>query len=129
MNLGTFDWVALTAMALAAILAIIMIVLLRRGWISKETVTAAGNLLDTIPLFSEDGFVGQLYNYCRLAVRAVEQMVKAGVLPKDDGIRKAEAVEQVKMYAKIDGMDLGNTDRDAIDTLIEAAVMELPPSE
>ena len=129
MNLGTFDWVALTAMALAAILAIIMIVLLRRGWISKETVTAAGSLLDTLPVFSEDGFIAQLYNYARLAVRAVEQMVKAGVLPKDDDIRKKEAVEQIERYARIDGLDLGSTDLDAIDTLIEAAVMELPPSE
>lgn len=129
MNLGTFDWVALTAMALAAILAIIMIVLLRRGWISKETVTAAGNLLDTLPVFSEDGFVAQLYKYARLAVRAVEQMVKAGALPKDNDIRKTEAMEQIERYAKIDGVDLGDTDRDAIDSLIEAAVMELPPSE
>ncbi len=124
--MSTINWVEFSAIAIAVIVAAIMIILLRRGLITESTVTTTGNLLDSLPVFSEDGFVGQLFNYCRLAVRAVEQMTKSGVLPKDDVLRKDEAIAQVLDYAKIDGLELGEKDKEAINALIEAAVLELP---
>jgi len=36
---------------------------------------------------------------------------------------------QAQLYAKIDGLELGDADRAAISDLIEAAVLELPKSE
>lgn len=120
------NWVEIAAMLLAAVVAIALIVLLKRGLITADTVGATGDLLESLPIFSEDGFVAQLFNYCRLAVRAVEQMVKAEALPHDDDIRKAAAVDMVETYAKLDGVDLGEKDHDAIENLIEAAVLELP---
>lgn len=126
MATANLDWVGISAIALAALVAAALIVLLKKGLITHDTVTATGDLLDSLPVFADDGFVGQLYNYARIAVMAVEQLVKAGALPKDDEVRKAEALEQVERYAKLDGVELGDTDRDALGDLIEAAVAELP---
>ena len=127
---NNLDWVGISAICLAAVLAVILIVLLKKGLITKETVTATGNLLESLPVVAApDSFVGQLYAYAQMAVSAVEQLVKTGVLPKGNDERKSEAKAMVETYAKIDGIELGETDRAAIDTLIEAAVAELPRND
>ena len=125
----SINWVEVSAIIIAALVAVALIVLLKRGLVSETTITAAGDLLDTIPVYPEDGFVGQLFTYARLAVRAVEQMTKSGDIPWDNQARKTEAMAQAQLYAKIDGLELGDADRAAISDLIEAAVLELPKSE
>lgn len=123
------DWMEILAIVTAAMAAVILIVMLRRGWINKNTVTETGNLLDTLPIVPDDGFVGQLFTYVRLAVRAVEQMTKNDTIPKDDMARKDAACEMIERMAKLDGVELGEKDRDVIDDLVEAAVLELPKTE
>lgn len=125
----TINWVEISAIAVAALVAIALIILLKRGWITKETVEAAEDLLDSLPMVGVEGFIEQLYNYCRLAVRAVEQMTKAGVLPKENAARKEEAVQHVITYAEADGIEISDNELSAINTLIEAAVLELPKTE
>lgn len=124
--MGTINWVEISAIAIAAMVAIALIVLFRRGWITEGTVESIEDLMDSLPIAGAEGFIERLYTYCRLAVRAVEQMTKAGVLPKDNAARKEEAVKQVQSYADIDGVDLTDEDKAVMDALIEAAVCELP---
>lgn len=127
MVMNNLDWVGISAIALAAVLAVILIALLKKGLITRETVEATGDLLESLPVtMAPDSFVGQLYAYAQMAVHAVEQLVKNGAIPKEDETRKSEAKAMIETYAQIDGIELGETDRAAIDTLIEAAVAELP---
>ena len=119
------DWIGIAALVLALAIAAVLIILFKRGLITGDTITATGELMDSVQI-AGDGFVAQLYSYARMAVRAVEQMVKNGDLGMGNEVRKAAAVDQVLRFAEVDGMDLGETDRQAVSDLIEAAVAELP---
>lgn len=125
MNETTAIWAALGAIFVACVIAAVLIWAVRKKVIALETVTHAGDLLDSIPV-TGDGFVALLYQYARMAVHAVEQLAKTGVIEKTPETKKAAAVEMVEQFAAIDAVELGTADRKAADALIEAAVQELP---
>lgn len=116
------DWLSIIAAVIALAGAGLLFWLYRQGVLSKEGIAAVGSVLDD--LHFEGSFLATLAYYCSLAVKAVEQMVKAGVLEKDDGVRKDAAVDFVLNYAAVDGYELTDDDREAIGSLIEAKVYE-----
>ena len=118
-------WIAIAAIALAVLIGIVLIYLLKKKFIKPETVTQAAELLDGIEVVGS-GFIQQLAEYARIAVHAVEQLAKTGVIEKDNDMKKKAALEYVQTFAKIDEVSLSPADLDTADVLIEAAVNELP---
>lgn len=121
----TAIWVALGAIFCACVIAAALIWMVRKQIIGLETVEHASDLLDSFDV-TGDGFVALLYQYARMAVHAVEQLAKTGMIDKTPESKKAAAMEYVETFAKIDAVELGKADREAADALIEAAVAELP---
>lgn len=118
-------WIAIAAIALAALIGIALIYLLKKKIIKPETITQTAELLDGIEVVGS-GFIQQLAEYARIAVHAVEQLAKTGVIEKDNDMKKKAAMEYVQTFAKIDDVSLSPADLDTADVLIEAAVNELP---
>ncbi len=118
-------WIAIAAIVLAALTGITLIYLLKKKIIKPETVTQAAELLDGIEVVGS-GFIQQLAEYARIAVHAVEQLAKQGVIEKNNDTKKKTALEYVQTFAKIDDVSLSPADLDTADVLIEAAVNELP---
>ena len=79
--------------------------------------------LDTV----DDGsnIVSLLAGYAKRAVLAVEQMVKAGVIPKENETRKNMAMRIVSELATADGVEMNEADKIAADSLVESEVYEL----
>lgn len=121
-------WIALAAIALAVCIGIVLIYLLRKKIIKPETVTQAAELLDGIEVVGS-GFIQQLAEYAKIAVHAVEQLAKQGVIEKNNETKKKAAMEYVQSFAKIDEVTLSPADLDTADVLIEAAVNELPRNQ
>ena len=118
-------WIAIAAIALAVLIGIVLIYLLKKKFIKPETVTQAAELLDGIEVVGS-GFIQQLAEYAKIAVHAVEQLAKQGVIEKNNETKKKTALEYVQTFAKIDEVSLSPADLDTADVLIEAAVNELP---
>ena len=118
-------WIAIAAIALAVLIGIMLIYLLKKKFIKPETVTQAAELLDGIEVVGS-GFIQQLAEYAKIAVHAVEQLAKQGVIEKNNETKKKTALEYVQTFAKIDEVSLSPADLDTADVLIEAAVNELP---
>ena len=121
-------WIAIAAIALAVLIGIMLIYLLKKKFIKPETVTQAAELLDGIEVVGS-GFIQQLAEYAKIAVHAVEQLAKQGVIEKNNETKKKTALEYVQTFAKIDEVSLSPADLDTADVLIEAAVNELPPNK
>ena len=118
-------WIAIAAIALAALIGIALIYLLKKKIIKPETITQTAELLDGIEVVGS-GFIQQLAEYAKIAVHAVEQLAKQGVIEKNNDTKKKAALEYVQTFAKIDDVSLSPADLDTADVLIEAAVNELP---
>lgn len=118
-------WIAVAAIALAVLIGIVLIYLLKKKIIKPETITQTAELLDGIEVVGS-GFIQQLAEYAKIAVRAVEQLAKQGIIEKNNDTKKRTALEYVQKFAKIDDVSLSPADLDTADVLIEAAVNELP---
>ena len=118
-------WIAIAAIALAVLIGIVLIYLLKKKIIKPETITQTAELLDGIEVVGS-GFIQQLAEYAKIAVRAVEQLAKQGVIEQNNDTKKKTALEYVQKFAKIDDVSLSPADLDTADVLIEAAVNELP---
>lgn len=107
-----------------AVVAVLLIVLWKKGLLTADALNALGDLVDGV-ILPGDGPVGTLAYYARLAVRAVEQLVKSGQLEKDDEIRREKALELVEEYAAASGPALTDKEISTVRSLIEAEVYEL----
>lgn len=123
--MGETTWIAIAAIALAVLIGIVLIYLLKKKIIKPETLTQAAELIDGVTVFG-DGFIAKLAEYARIAVHAVEQLAKTGVIDKDNGVKKETAMTYLQQFAKIDEVSLSPADLETADLLIEAAVNELP---
>ena len=68
-------------------------------------------------------------SYAKIAVRAVEQLVKNGTIQRDDKARKDAAMNMVEAAAKTDGLPFGAAEQEVADMCIEAEVQELPRNQ
>lgn len=113
--------IALIVFAVAAIVA--LIILYRKNIVTEQYMADLDSYLDKID--DGDGLVALLARYAGTAVRAVEQMVKAGIIPKENEARKKCAEEMVVNMAEADGVELSEADMVAADAIIEAEVYSL----
>ena len=122
------NWIAIAAIALSVLIGIVLIYLLKKKIIKPETLTQAAELIDSVAV-SGDGFIAKLAEYARIAVRAVEQLAKTGVIGSDNGVKKETAMTYLQQFAKTDEVSLSPSDLETANLLIEAAVNELPHSK
>ena len=111
-----------------AMVAVLLIILWKKGLLTADALNALGDLVDGV-ILPEDGPIGTLAYYARLAVRAVEQLVKSGQLEKDDETRREKALELVEEYAAASGPALTDKEISTVRSLIEAEVYELRHTE
>lgn len=110
-----------------ALVAILLIVLWKKGLLTDRALDAIGDLAEGI-ILPQDGPIGTLAYYARLAVRAVEQLVKSGQLNTEgnaDVIRREKALELVQLYAATSGPALNEAEINTVRSLIEAEVYAL----
>lgn len=121
-------WAAIAAVALATIVGIMLIVLIRKHIIPIEAVEETSELLGTLDV-SGNGFAVKLYEYVKIAVSAVEQMAKTGVIENKGAAKKAAAMDYTEQIAKADEIELTPEEKAVADLMIEAAVAELPRNQ
>ena len=123
--MDTNTWLAIIAIVLSCGLGVGLIYLYKKKIIKAETLTQAATLLDGVDIVGS-GFIAQIAEYARIAVHAVEQLAKTGVIEKDNEVKKQTAMEYVQQFAKVDEVTLSPSDLETADLLVEAAVAELP---
>ena len=117
------NWQAIVGIVLFAVVVVVLIILYRKNKINEQYLNNLIDYLDSID--DGSGIVPLLASYAKKAVLAVEQMVKAGVLPKTNEARKDKAMQIVNELAAADAIELSEKDKSAADSLIEAEVFEL----
>lgn len=117
------NWQLILGCVVAIATISILVILYRKEKINEEYLKALEEYLDSID--DGSGIVPLLAGYAKKAVMAVEQMVKAGVLPKTNDGRKDMAMQIITELAAADGIELNDEDRVAMGSLIETEVYEL----
>lgn len=123
MNTGDMTMIAL---AVAVIIAFLIMILIQKKIIKKETFDGITEVIKDMPVTMGSGLVGKIYEYSRAAVLAVEQLVKKGELEPDDEIRKNKAMLIVADAARVDDVPFGIDEQKLASDYIEANVHELP---
>ncbi|MBQ9211058.1 MAG: hypothetical protein IJ153_05620 [Clostridia bacterium] len=119
MNSETLLTVA--ALIVAGVAIVILLLLYKRGFLSKDTISFISKAIDALPKY-EDTFLSSLVYWCRLAVDAVDQMVKNGTVKEDDNERKGTALSLVMQYAAVDGKQLTGDQFKAADSIVESII-------
>ena len=126
MNTGDMTMIAL---AVAVIIAFLIMILIQKKIIKKETFEGITEVIKDMPVTMGSGLVGKIYEYSRAAVLAVEQLVKKGELEPDDEIRKNKAMLIVADAARLDDVPFGIDEQKLASDYIEANVHELPRNQ
>lgn len=117
------ETVMLICSALAVVCAIVLLILLRKGWVSEATLEAVAELLEAVPEM-EGNIIDDIARYAAIAVRTVEQAVKVGIVEKTNDARKAAAVEIVRELAaeEWDAEAVNDLSDKTIGDVVDAAV-------
>ena len=126
MNTGDMTMIAL---AVAVIIAFLIMILIQKKIIKKETFEGITEVIKDMPVTIGSGLVGKIYEYSRAAVLAVEQLVKKGEIDPDDEIRKNKAMLIVADAARVDDVPFGIDEQKLASDYIEANVHELPRNQ
>lgn len=123
MEFITNNWQFILGCVVFVAIAVILVILYRKNKVNEEYLRMLSDYLDTV----DDGsnIVSLLAGYAKRAVLAVEQMVKAGVVPKENETRKNMAMRIVSELATADGVEMNEADKIAADSLVESEVYEL----
>lgn len=122
------DPVSIIALVVALIVAGVLIFLISRKSITVEAIEGAGKILDGIPVVEGSPFA-KIKEYAQIAVKTVEQLVKTGVIPRNDKARKDAAMNIVERAAKIDGLPYGAAEIEVASDCVEAEVQTLPRNQ
>ncbi len=122
------DPISIIALCLALIVAGILIFLFKKRVIDETAIEGVGQILDGIPAEAGSPFE-MIREYSKIAVRTVEQLVKNGIIQKDNTARKEKAMEIVETAAKIDGLEYGAAEKEIADSCVEAEVYNLPRNQ
>lgn len=117
------------ALAVAVIIAFLIMILIQKKIIKKETFEGITEVINDMPVTMGSGLVGKIYEYSRAAVLAVEQLVKKGEIDPDDEIRKNKAMLIVADAARVDDVPFGIDEQKLASDYIEANVHELPRNQ
>ena len=71
----------------------------------------------------------QILEYSKTAVLTVQQLVKTGIINKDNEARKKAAMDIVEAAAKVDGLEYTEAEREVASACIEAEVAQLPKEQ
>ena len=126
MNTGDMTMIAL---AVAVIIAFLIMILIQKKIIKKETFEGIAEVIKDMPVTMGSGLVGKIYEYSRAAVLTVEQLVKKGEIEPDDEIRKNKAMLIVADAARVDDVPFGIDEQKLASDYIEANVHELPRNQ
>ena len=123
MEFITNNWQFILGCVVFVAIAVVLVILYRKNKVNEEYLRMLSDYLDTV----DDGgnIVSLLAGYAKRAVLAVEQMVKAGVIPKENETRKNMAMRIVSELATADGVEMNEADKIAADSLVESEVYEL----
>ena len=124
-----YDPISIIAFCLAIIVAVALILLFKKRVIDADVIEGTGEIMDAIPIPEGCGAFGLIASYAKTAVHAVEQLVKNGVIKRDDQIRKDRAMTIVECAAKVDGIAFGAQEQDMASYCIEAEVQQLPRNQ
>ena len=116
------DPVSIIALCLALITAGVLILLFKKRIIDEKAIEGVGQVLDGIP-------ISEGPEYAKIAVHAVEQLVKNGKIDRDDETRKNKAMAMVETAAKVDGLTFGEAEKETASICIEAEVQDLPRNQ
>lgn len=87
------------------------------------TENQLNSIIDFLDAFDDgQGVVNQLAAYAKLAVRAVEQLVKSGIIPKENAARKQAAIEMIQSYAESDALVIDDIPEEVLGNLVESEV-------
>lgn len=119
---------SIIAVILALIIGVALIVLYKRQVIDSELIEGTASLMNDIelPELPVDSVFGKILEYAKTAVLTVEQLVKTGVINRDDESRKMKAMSIVETAAKVDQLDFGSDEEEIASACIEAEVSQLP---
>ena len=120
--------ISLIASLVALAVGIVLIVLYKRKVVDGELIEGTANLMQGIE-FPQGSAFGMILEYAKTAVLTVEQLVKTGVIGKDDETRKNAAMNIVEQAAKVDGLPYGAAEMEVASACIEAEVAELPRNQ
>ena len=116
---------SMIAVVLALIIGVALIVLYKRQVIDSELIEGTASLMNEIEVPGDSVF-GKILEYAKTAVLTVEQLVKTGVINRDDESRKMKAMSIVETAAKVDQLDFGSDEEEIASACIEAEVSQLP---
>ena len=120
MNFIAENWQTIAGVIVFVIIAVGIGFLYYKNKLTQESIEMLIDYLDTID--DGAGVVPLLAGYAKKAVAAVEQLVKAGVIPKENEPRKNRAMRIVEELAAADDVELDEIDKTAVDSLIEAEI-------
>ena len=123
----TENWISIAAMILAALAAVGLIILYRKGPISQSGLQAMSAMLKDLKV--KDANVNRLMYYASIAVDAVEQMAKSGAIEPTNVIKKQTAMNVVENMALADNINLSRIQLAVAEDLVESAVYNLPRNQ
>ena len=117
------------ALAVAVLLGFALLVLYMKKVIRKDTLEQIVETVKDMPVTMGSGLFGKIYEYSRVAVLTVEQLVDIGKIEREDQARKDKAMEIVEQAAKVDEVPFGAAESEMASLCIEAAVQQLPRNQ
>ncbi len=112
----------------AVVVAAGLIYLYHKGNITKNTLEHLRGVVESLPAPAPGSVSEALMRYAKMAVLAVEQLAKTGVIDDTPENKKAKSLEYVQTFAASDGITLSLKDVQSADLMVEANVAELPKS-
>lgn len=123
------DWMSIIAVCVALMVALTMVILYKKRVIDADVIAGVNQAFQDLPVVEGNGVFGKIAEYSKVAVAAVEQMVKTGKIDRNDDARKEAAMQIVANAAKVDDVPFGVAEQDAASTCIEAEVQLLPRNQ
>lgn len=120
------DTGTMIAVLVAIFIGVALIIAVTRKKLDAGTLEGVANLMEALPVTEGNGVFDLIYKYSKVAVLAVEQLVKTGKIGKSPEERKATALAMVENAAEADKIVYGEAEKALADACIEAEVHELP---
>ena len=108
------------------LLGVALVLLIKYRKIDKETLSGVASVLEALPNTEGSSVFDLIYKYSKMAVLAVEQLVKSGKIGKTAEERKSAALDMVKSAAEVDGIEYGKEEGMLASACVEAEVHKLP---
>ena len=119
------NFVSIIAVIIALVTGIGLILMYKKRIVDGELIEGTASVLNGIEIPGGTPF-GLILEYAKTAVLTVEQLVKTGVINKDDESRKKAAMDIVETAALVDGLDYTKAEAELASACIEAEVSKLP---